>query len=460
MSTTAFSGAFFRRGDGGYEEARVGRIFNARRPERFPVAILQAADEADVVAGVRLARDEGWRVAVRAGGHSWAAWSVRDDSLLIDLGAMREIDYDAATGIATVNPAVQGGTELAPYLTAHGRAFPGGHCESVGLGGFLLQGGQGWNSRTWGWACENVVAVDVVTAAGELLHADEHENSDLYWAARGSGPGFPALVTRFYLRTYALPPVMIQDTWTFHLDDAALLLGWLHDVLPTLHATVEPVVAATRLSDVPLDDGKTRPAGTVLLLHTTVMGESAEAIEALLAPISACPLADRRLGHVRGQTTIADENVAQTLQNPIGYRYVVDNTWTNADAAELAPILSRVWAELPTEHAFSIWYGWAPTRPLPDMAFSIEANVYIATYVIFKDAADDERYRDWVHASTAELARLGAGVYLGDTDFTRRADRFMSEENYQRLEEIRDARDPDALFCSYLATPGVRLNQH
>ncbi len=54
-----FAGQFFRRGEAGYEEARVGRVFNARRPDRFPAAVLLAADDADVVAGVRLARAEG-----------------------------------------------------------------------------------------------------------------------------------------------------------------------------------------------------------------------------------------------------------------------------------------------------------------------------------------------------------------------------------------------------------------
>ena len=142
-----------------------------------------------MVAGVRLARDRGLKVSVRAGGHSWAAWSLQDDALLIDLGRMGEMAYDPATGIATVSPAVKGGAELTPFLTSHGRAFPGGHCPSVGIGGFLLQGGQGWNSRKYGWACENVTAIDVVTAAGELIRADEHENADLLWAARGAGPG-------------------------------------------------------------------------------------------------------------------------------------------------------------------------------------------------------------------------------------------------------------------------------
>ncbi|WP_027006987.1 FAD-binding oxidoreductase [Conexibacter woesei] len=452
----------FRRGDDGYEQARVGRVFNARRPERYPAAVLLAESEDDVVAGVRLAAREGWRVSVRSGGHSWAAWSVRDDALLIDLGSMKDMTFDALTGVATANPAVRGGMDLAPFLDAHGRMFPGGHCESVGIGGFLLQGGQGWNSRQWGWGCENVVGVDVVTADGSLVHANAIENTDLYWAARGSGPGFPGVITRFHLKTYDKPAAFTQDTWTFRLEDLEELLSWLHDELPSLDRIVEPVVAATRLPDVPLFEGVTRPDGPVLLLHTTAMCASAEQAEALLAALEPPgALAARALGHVRGLTTIAEENAAQAVQNPEQHRYAVDCTWSDATAEQLAPALREVWANLPTEHSFSIWYGWAPVRALPDMAFSVEANVYLATYVIYTDEADDETYRSWVHSRTADLAAAGGagrGVYLGDTDFTRRSDRFMSDANYTRLEQIRSERDPDGRICAYLIDPSFALN--
>jgi FAD/FMN-containing dehydrogenase len=424
-------------------------VFNARRPERFPAAVLLAGCEEDVVAGLRLAREEGWKVSVRSGGHSWAAWSVRDDALLIDLGALRDMTYDPASGIATANPAVKGGAELTPFLDGHGRVFPGGHCPSVGLGGFLLQGGQGWNSRRWGWACENVVAVDVVTADGEHLHASETENPDLLWAARGAGPGYPAIVTRFHLRTHPRPAAMTHDTWMFSLDDLEPLLEWMHRVLPRLDPIVEPVIAATRLP---------RPGEVTLLLHTTAMCDSEQEAERVLAPLDDCPLAGRALGHERGPTTIAQENEAQALQNPEDHRYAVDCSWTDAPAADLALRLRAIWSELPTEHSFSIWYGWAPTRPLPNMAFSVEANVYLATYAIWADPDEDERHRAWVHERTRALAEVGAGVYLGDTDFSRRADRFLSDAAFARLEAIRAARDPDGRLCSYLIDPEATLN--
>ena len=144
------------------------------------------------------------------------------------------------------------------------------------------------------------------------------------------------------------------------MKDTVELLTWLHDVLPGLDRRVEPVVAATRLPDVPLHDGTARPDGTVLLLHTTVMADSDSDALALLAPLRDGPLAGRSLGHVQGPTSVAEENLAQTVQNPEGYRYAVDCTWTDAPARVLAPMLQELWSELETEHSFSIWYGWAP----------------------------------------------------------------------------------------------------
>jgi FAD/FMN-containing dehydrogenase len=424
------------RDDPGFEEACFGRMFNARRPvERLPAAVLEARSEQDVVDGVALARDRGWQVSVRAGGHSWAGWSVRDDALLVDLAAMRDMTCDGE--VATARPAVQGGLELAPFLAAHDRMFTGGHCESVGLGGFLLQGGQGWNSRRWGWGCENVLAVDVVTAAGDLVRADATQNGDLYWAVRGAGPGFFGVVTRFHLRTDPLTP-MWHDTRVFHLDDLEPLLEFMHDVLPRLDRAVEPVIAATRL----------RTGEVELLLHTTLVAETREAADALLAPLDGLPPA---VEAVRGPTTLAEENAAQALQNPTGHRYCADSQWTEAPAAELAPLLRELWSELPTRHSFAIWYGWAPTRALPDMAFSLEANVYLAAYAIWTDPAEDERHRSWLHGHFGRLAaEVGEGLYIGDSDFGRRPDRFLAAANARRLEDIRAARDPDGVFVSYL----------
>jgi FAD/FMN-containing dehydrogenase len=129
-----------------YERARVGRVFNRRRPNRFPVAVVEAENEEHILRAVQIAHRNCLRVSVRSGGHSWAAWSVRDNAILIDLGNYRQIELDELTGIVTVSPSTTG-TQLNSFLREKGLMFPGGHCPDVGLGGFLLQGGMGWVCR-------------------------------------------------------------------------------------------------------------------------------------------------------------------------------------------------------------------------------------------------------------------------------------------------------------------------
>lgn len=130
-----------------YEEARIGRVFNHRRPERFPLAVVKATCEEDIVAAVKLAAEKNCRVAVRSGGHSWAAWSVRDNSILIDLGNYKTMQVDAVNKIARASPSMTGRELNSVLVKEYQLMFPGGHCPDVGLGGFLLQGGMGWNCR-------------------------------------------------------------------------------------------------------------------------------------------------------------------------------------------------------------------------------------------------------------------------------------------------------------------------
>ena len=123
------------RGDASYETAR-GAMWNARRPDRFPALIVEAETEDDVISAVKLAADRGMKIAIRSGGHSWAATFLRDDCLLLDLSRMNRFTVDPATRRATVQPGVRG-TDLNRALRKEGLFFPSGHCMSVGLGGFL-----------------------------------------------------------------------------------------------------------------------------------------------------------------------------------------------------------------------------------------------------------------------------------------------------------------------------------
>jgi FAD/FMN-containing dehydrogenase len=443
-----FAAEFVLRGSDAYEDARVGRVFNGRRPERFPEAVLFAESSADVAAGVRLAAERGWRVAVRAGGHSWAAWSVRDDALLIDLGRMREIALNPATGVVRVSPGIKGGTELNPYLATHGRFFPGGHCPTVGLGGFLLQGGQGWNARGWKWAAEHIVAVDVVTADGELVRADASSNSDLYWAARGAGPGFPGVVTRFHLSTLPLPGHLAHTAhlYPMHLFDE--VMEWLQGIHGSVSSAVEIVAVGMSMPPGVETGGYDGPVLAVTgLAFTDTAAEGAEA----LAPLETCPVIDQALVRDSARpTTLAEQLVQQIRMNPEGHRYVVDNAWLTGEPAQVVPAIRGAFAELPTPGSFSIWFSMAPLRELPDMAFSLQTEIYFASYVVCTDESEDERCREWLAGQMAAIEPVSAGQYLGDSDFATREAKFMADPNWSRLQEIRARRDPNGLFVGYL----------
>lgn len=440
-----FNGQLILRDDAAFESARVDRIFNRRLPgDRIPVGILRARTEQDVVLGVRLARERGWKVAVRSGGHSWAQWSIREDALVIDLGGLEFLAYDEATGIVSAAPATKGGEVLAPFLAERGRFFVGGHCPTVGIGGFLLQGGQGWNARGRGWAAEHIDAIDVVTAEGELVRASETENADLFWAARGSGPGFFGVVTRFHLRTVPAPAYLAHTVHAYALEDFDAVMTWLHNTHASVASTVE-IVALTKT------DPMISPTPILLVTGVALVDSPAEADEAL-APFRTSPALGRALLVVDAQpTTFERERQQQLDANPEGHRWVVDNAWLIGSAQEVVPAMKRAYTTLPNELAFTIWFSMAPLRPLPDMAFSMQSEIYLAAYVPWREGEDDASHTDWLTSVMADVEPVTKGQYLGDSDLSRRQVKFMSDENFARLLTIRDARDPERLFCGWFA---------
>jgi FAD/FMN-containing dehydrogenase len=456
--TPSFTGPLLRAAGPGFEEAAAGRVFNQRRPSRRPAAVLRAADVADVAAGVRLAAAEGLRVAVRAGGHSWAAWSLREDTLLIDLAAFTAMDYDERTGIVTAGPAVRGGLDLDPFLAARGRFFAGGHCPTVGLGGFLLQGGMGWNCRGWGWAAESVDAIQVVTADGEVAWCDDTVNADLFWAARGSGPGFFGVVTAFRLRTRERYRALTQTTYVYPPSVAAEVLDWLytarHDVPPSVE-----LVAVGITPPLPPEIGH---SGPVLVVD----GVSFDGGPASLRALDTCPVAGAALVRKAAEpVTIAELRAEQLRANPEGHRYTVDNAYLTGPRDALVAAMTPAFTDLPTPKSFSLWFDLAhlPARPvdetgLPDMALSVQGDLYFATYVVGESPAQDSLCRSWVSGTMSRLAPFSAGCYLGDSDFTVRPDRFMSDAAWDRLARVRADRDPGGLFPGYDCADPARLN--
>jgi FAD/FMN-containing dehydrogenase len=424
-----------------YELARVGRVFNHRRPKRYPIAVVEATEESHIVDAVRLAVERGCRVSIRSGGHSWAAWSVRDEAILIDLGKYHLIDLDESRRTVSVSPSTTG-RMLNGFLDGKGLMFAGGHCPDVGLGGFLLQGGMGWNCKNWGWACEKVLAVDVVTAKGDLVRCDSKHNSDLFWAARGSGPGFPGVVTKFHLEVRPKYSNMLSSTFIYPISEYRRVMDWILKI----HSTYDEDTEVVAIGATP--PGMSSPC--IIPLFVTFKNTQEEAEKALSLANKTRPEGPL-VELVNQPTSLAKEYQDQATANPEGHRYCAENGYIKNDA-DVASVLEEAFTTLPHPKAFSLWYSMAPTsrRKLPDMALSMQSDHYFALYTVWEDEDDDVRCLKWVRDIMKDVERHSEGAYLGDSDFQVRRTKFWTDENAKRLMRIRREQDPKGTICGYL----------
>jgi FAD/FMN-containing dehydrogenase len=177
-------GAAYVPGDKGYDEARAAWNLNAHQ---HPALVVVAEGAADVLAAVRLAREQGLGVGVMATGHGVAAPA--DGGVLINTSRMKGVHVDPETRTARVEAGVKW-ADLAPEAAAHGLAGLQGSSSDVGIVGYTMGGGFGWLGRKHGFAADSVKEADVVTADGELIKASAHENADLFWGLKGGGGNF------------------------------------------------------------------------------------------------------------------------------------------------------------------------------------------------------------------------------------------------------------------------------
>ncbi|MCB0857354.1 MAG: FAD-binding oxidoreductase [Solirubrobacterales bacterium] len=437
-----FDGTLFSRGDSGYEAARRGAVWNAFTPERYPELILQAASESDCVAAVKLAREKGLKLSVRSGGHSWAGNHLRDGTLLLDLSGLREVEIDAAGMRASAQPGCPG-NELDLELEKPGLFFPVGHCPGVAIGGYLLQGGFGWNGRVHGPACQSVVAIDLVTPEGELVTVDEENDPDLFWAARGSGPGFFSVVTRYHLKLYPRPPVIANGIYTYPLDALEEVITWAKEVGPRAPRWMELMVFTHR------DQGEPEVVVTAPVLAPS----EAEAREAL-ALLESCPANGRaKIAMPYFPARLEDLYAGVHASYPDGHRYAVDNMWTHAPAADLLPGIRRIAETLPEAPSHMLWMNWGESPAREEMAYSVEDEIYIALYAVWQDPAGDEENVEWATGNMKAMEHLASGIQLADENLGRRPANFVREKNLQRLDRLRAERDPDGLFLEWMGRP-------
>ncbi len=201
------------------------------KPKRYPDLIVRAKSDQDIVAALAHARENNLRVTVRSGGHNPARAVLREGGMLLDLSRLRRVEIDAVARTAWVEPGIHG-ENLVAKLVEHKLDFPVAHTGIVPIGGYIMGGGLGWDMPERGIACRSILAAEVITANGRKVIASADENSDLWWAIRGCGPGFFGVVTRYKLQLFPLYRMMTKSKYLFALDE-----------LPQVCKTLEKVCA-------------------------------------------------------------------------------------------------------------------------------------------------------------------------------------------------------------------------
>ncbi|HTQ22913.1 FAD-binding oxidoreductase [Mycobacterium sp.] len=438
------AGRHFFRGDDGYEEARRATVWHQRVPERYPAVIVAAVDTDDIVAALRYAKANGHQVSIVSGGHSFAASHLRDGAVLLDVSRLDHATIDAEKRCAVVGPG-KGGSLLMADLEAQGLFFPGGHCKGVCLGGYLLQGGYGWNSRIYGPACESVVGLDVITADGEKIYCDAENHADLYWAARGAGPGFFAVVTSFHLKLYPRPSVCGTSVYVYPWDVADEVYTWARSISAEVDRCVEMQALATR--SVP-EMGIESPG---IVFASPAFTDSEAEAEKALAIFDTCPVVDKALVKVPYMPSDLPTWYTAVMTHYLGdHRYTADNMWTSASADDLLPGIRKIFDTMPPNPSHFLWLNWGPSPQRQDMAYSIEDEIYLALYGSWKDTADDDKYGDWARSNMAAMSHLATGIQLADENLGQRPARFATEEAMAKLDRVRAEYDPDGLFNSWM----------
>lgn len=443
-ATDPLAGRITFRGEARYEALRQAASWNARKPNRFPNAIVLAESDGDVIAAVKLAAERNWQVSTRSGGHSWSTSHTRDNSVQINLARMKQLEVDPDAMIARISPSTYGNV-LNKQLREQYQLFtPSAHGVNVGMGGFAMCGGHGWNSRVFGLGCENLVALDLVDSRGDLIHASESENSDYLWAARGSGPGFFGTATRYYVRLHPRPQLMRTRGFVFGGEELETVVGWVRDTMGSFPLILEVVMI-----------GRQKDGEPVFTLIGNCLGNSEAEVSAALAILDACPAVPRAKSSWLRDFIVPLDVEPPTDSNPTGARFAVDNIWTNASSAALLPLVRPLFSNFPTPASYVFIQVWGPVRKLPDMAYSVQGDIYISSNAVYYDPADDARCEAWAVQAMRNLDAISIGAQMNDENIQHHPARYLSAEAAKRLEKLRHRYDPQNRFPGYLKPEAI-----
>jgi FAD/FMN-containing dehydrogenase len=189
--------------DDGYDSAR--RVWNGMI-DKYPALIIRCATRADVTHAVEFSRLQHLPVAVRGGGHSVSGQSVCDGGIVIDLSQMKGMRVDPLTCTARAEAGLRL-SEFVRGIQPFGLVTTTGTVAGTGLAGLTLGGGLGWLMGKYGLTIDNLLAVDIVTADGQVKRASESSHPDLFWGVRGGGGNF-GIVTAFDFQLHPVGAVL------------------------------------------------------------------------------------------------------------------------------------------------------------------------------------------------------------------------------------------------------------
>ncbi|TVR90957.1 MAG: FAD-binding oxidoreductase [Trueperaceae bacterium] len=422
--------------------------------DRHPAVIARCADAADAAEAVRLARTFRPPVSIRGGGHQVAGSAVCDDGLVIDLSAMRGVEVDADRRVALV----QGGARWGDVDTATqrvGLAVPGGEVSTTGVAGFTLGGGMALTSRQFGLSCDNLRAVEVVTADGEVHRADRDQHADLFWAARGAGRGI-GVVTSFEFDLHPLGPEVAAATVFYPYGEAGRILRAWRELAPAMPETVTPQLI---LWSVPRDPAIPEALhGEKCVIVTGVYAGPADEADAALAPLRrlVTPLHDMTatVSYVEQQSSVDD-------LFPDGNRYFMKALgFDGLDDAAIDSLLA--WdARRPTPESLIALrtLGGAVARVgSTQSAFPHRRDRFnLSIDAGWSDPGQDASAIGWARGMWDALRPFSnGGVYVnfaGLDDDAGAAREHLFGDSAKRLADVRTSYDPEGVFAAAAQRP-------
>ncbi|MEE9298088.1 MAG: FAD-binding oxidoreductase [Acidimicrobiia bacterium] len=452
MDTSKLSsvvGRVLESGDAAFDEARA--LWNTRF-DRRPDLIVRCTSSSDVKASIDYAREHELRLSVKGGGHSYAANSVADGGLLIDLSPMKAVRVDADA--RTVR--VEGGVtcaEMDAVTQEHGLATPTATVSSVGVIGAALGGGAGYLSRKYGLMIDNVISAEVVTADGRRLRAASDENADLFWALRGGGGNF-GVVTTLDLELHEVGPQVLSGQIIYPFDRAGELLRFFRDFMAEAPEEFQCYPFCFRVPPIDLFPEETHGKP---VLDFVVYHQDPEAVEFVqpLTELGEPILEEARLSRYVNAQTGFDANM------PKGQRYISKahdlDGLSDGAIDTMVEFVPRMVGALTAAYFDPVGgaIGRVDTSATPYGGRNTTYGFHcIAGWM---DPGEDESVLAWAsefHQAMAAHATGGVYVNLIADDETDRIPAAYGS-NYARLVELKQQWDPTNLFSSnYNIPPG------